>query len=168
MVEETPALADPRLNGAEYEVMRHGPVGSLQEAAEERGVPESAVVKTMLIRISDGEYAFVLVPGDRVIDWAKLRKTLGVNRISLPDEGTALAVTGYPRGAITPFGASRDLTVIADVKLAGNTVSIGGGARGVSLTMSGDDVIRLLGANLSDVTKPGRPPNPAKHGTGRQ
>lgn len=168
MADETPALADPRLDGVEFEVVRHGPVESLQEAAEARGVPESAVVKTMVIRVSEGDYVFVLVPGDRVIDWAKLRQTLGVSRISLPDEGTALAATGYARGAITPFGASRDLAVIADTRLAGKTVSIGGGARGVSLTMSGDDAIRLLGAKLTDVTKPGRPPNPAKHGTGRQ
>jgi Cys-tRNA(Pro)/Cys-tRNA(Cys) deacylase len=168
MDHETPALADPRLEGVDFEVVRHGPVSSLQEAAEERGVPESAVIKTMVVRVSDDEYVFVLVPGDRVIDWSKLRQTLGVNRISLPDEGAALAITGYARGAITPFGASRDLAVIADTRLAGNTVSIGGGARGVSITMSGDDAVRLLGANLSDVTKPGRPSNPAKHGTGRQ
>ncbi|MEX0796198.1 MAG: YbaK/EbsC family protein [Acidimicrobiia bacterium] len=168
MVEETPALADPRLEDAEYVVVRHGPVRSLQEAAEERGVPESAVIKTMVIRVSDDEYVFVLVPGDRVIDWAKLRQALGVNRLSLPDEKTALAATGYARGAITPFGASRDLPVIADTRLAGNIVSIGGGARGVSITMSGDDAVRLLGASLSDVTKPGQPPNPRKHGSGRQ
>lgn len=168
MVEETPALADPRLEHAEYEVVRHGPVRSLQEAAEERGVPESAVIKTMVVRLSDDQYVFVLVPGDRVIDWGKLRQALGVNRLSLPDEQTALAVTGYARGTITPFGASRDLAVVADSRMAGNTVSIGGGARGVSLTMSGDDVVRLLRASVSDVTKPGQPSNPRKYGTGRQ
>lgn len=168
MIEETPAVADPRLDDAEYEVVRHGPVRSLQEAAEERGVPESAVIKTMLVRVSDEEYVFVLVPGDRVIDWSKLRQTLGVNRLSLPDEETALAVTGYARGAITPFGASRDLPVIADTRLVGTTVSIGGGARGVSLTMAGDDAVRLLGASVSDVTKPGRPSNPRRHEAGRQ
>lgn len=168
MVEEAPALADLRLEDAEYVVVRHGPVGSLQEAAAKRGVPESAVIKTMVIRVSDDEYVFVLVPGDRVIDWAKLRQVLGANRLSLPDEATALAVTGYERGAITPFGASHDLPVIADTRLAGKIVSIGGGARGVSLTITGDDAVRLLGANLSDVTKPSRPPNPHTHGTGQQ
>lgn len=168
MVEVTPALADPRLDDAEYVVVRHGPVGSLQEAAAERGVPESAVIKTMVVRVSDDEYVFVLVPGDRVIDWAKLRQALKVNRLSLPDEETALAVTGYARGTITPFGASNDLKVIADTRLVGNVVSIGGGARGVSITMAGDDVVRLLRADISDVTKPGRPPNPRHQGTGRQ
>lgn len=168
MVEETPALADSRLEDVEYVVVRHGPVGSLQEAAEERGVPESAVIKTMVIRLSDDQYVFVLVPGDRVIDWAKLRQALGVNRISLPDEQTALAVTGYVRGTITPFGATSDLAVIADARVAGTTVSIGGGARGVSITMSGDDAVRILEASIADVTKPGRPSNPRKHSTGRQ
>jgi hypothetical protein len=34
-------------------------------------------------------------PRDR---WPKLRALLGVNRLSMPDADTALAVTGYVRG----------------------------------------------------------------------
>lgn len=164
MEAETPALADPRLAEIGYEVVRHGPVRSLQEAAQERGIPESAVVKTMVIRVADDDYVFVLVPGDRVIDWAKLRSSLGVNRLSLPDEATALAVTGYARGTITPFGAIRELPVIVDSRLAGKTVSIGGGARGVSIMLSGDDAVSILGASVADVTKHGSPTNPRKPG----
>jgi len=164
MDEGTPALEDHRLNGIEHQVVRHGPVRSLQEAAAERGVAESAVIKTMVVRVSDDEHVFVLVPGDRVIDWTKLRKTLGVNRLSLPDEESALAVTGYKRGTITPFGATRSLPVFADTRLSGNTISIGGGAHGVSITMSGDEAIRVLQASTADITKPALPTNPRRPG----
>jgi len=80
---ETPAFADPRLSSIEHTVVRHGKVGSLEEAAELRGVPASAVIKTMVVRRGDGDYVFVLVPGDRVIDWSKLRSHIGVRRLSI-------------------------------------------------------------------------------------
>ena len=63
----------------------------------------SAVVKTIVVRLADDDYRFVLVPGDREIAWRK-RSLLGVNRLSMPDAETARAVTGYVRGTITPLG----------------------------------------------------------------
>lgn len=164
MDDRTPALDDPRLDGIDHDVIRHGPVRSLQEAAAQRGVAESAVIKTMVVRVSEDEHVFVLVPGDRVIDWSKLRKALGVSRLSLPDEESAFAVTGYKRGTITPFGAPGSLPVFADTRLSGNIISIGGGAHGVSITMSGDDAIRALHASTADLTKPANPANPQRPG----
>lgn len=150
---DTAALADPRLANLDHEVVRHGPVASLEEAAHARGVAPSAVIKTMVVRRGDDDFLFVLVPGDRNIAWPKLRKALGVNRISLPDAEEAFAVTGYRRGTITPFGSSRSWPVLADSGIAG-TVSIGGGDHGVSLTVSADDLVTVLDATRADVTEP--------------
>lgn len=149
------ALDDPRLADLPHEVVRHGPVGSLEEAARARGVPPSAVIKTMVVRRGDDDHVFVLVPGDRVIDWPKLRTHLGERRLSMPDADEALRVTGYVRGTITPFGSTRELEVIADASLAGRRVSIGGGDHGVSLTTDADAAIAVLGAEVADVTKAG-------------
>ena len=44
---------------------------SLDEAAKARGVAPSAVVKTIVVRLADDDYRFVLVPGDREIAWRK-------------------------------------------------------------------------------------------------
>ena len=52
---------------------RHGPVRSLAEAAAARGVEPAAIVKTLVVRVTDDDYRFVLVPGDREIAWPKLR-----------------------------------------------------------------------------------------------
>ena len=122
------ALAAADALGLSYEVTRHGPVRSLEEAAAARGVEPAAVVKTMVVRLAEDDYRFVLVPGDREIAWPKLRAELGVNRISMPDADTALAVTGYVRGTITPLGSTTVWPVLADEHLAG-PVSIGGRAR---------------------------------------
>ena len=63
------------------------------------------IVKTLVVRRGEGDFLFVLVPGDREISWPKLRAHLGVKRISMPDATVAREVTGYERGTITPFGS---------------------------------------------------------------
>ena len=75
------ALAD---SGIEYTITRHGPVRSLQEAAEARGVSPADIVKTLVVRRADDDFLFVLVPGDREISWPKLRSHLGVSRLRAP------------------------------------------------------------------------------------
>ena len=53
--------------GLAVDVTRHGPARSLEEAAAARGVAPHQLVKTMVVRVSEGEHVFVLVPGDREI-----------------------------------------------------------------------------------------------------
>jgi Cys-tRNA(Pro) deacylase len=134
-------------------VTRHGPVRSLEEAAVARGVEPAAVVKTIVVRLADDDYRFVLVPGDREIAWAKLRALIGVNRLSMPSADVAYDVTGYVRGTITPLGSSTAWPVIADASLDGS-VSLGGGAHGVALTVDAGELVSALGATVADVTEP--------------
>ncbi|GAA2150893.1 YbaK/EbsC family protein [Nocardioides koreensis] len=139
--------------GLAHRVTRHGPVRSLAEAAAARGVEPCAIVKTMVVRVSEGDHRFVLVPGDREIAWPKLRALLGVNRISMPDAETARELTGYVRGTITPLGSATPLPVIADASVAGQ-VSLGGGAHGVALTVDAAELLAALDATVADVTEP--------------
>ncbi len=150
---DTAALTDPRLVAIEHQVVRHGRVKSLEEAAELRGVSPSAVIKTMVVRKGDNDYVFVLVPGDRVIEWPKLRSLLDERRLSMPDAREALDATGYERGTITPFGSSNPWPVIADTRVSIGMVSIGGGAHGVSVTVDGMDLCLAVDANVDDVTR---------------
>jgi Cys-tRNA(Pro)/Cys-tRNA(Cys) deacylase len=151
---EERALAALEASGIDHRVVRHGRVSSLAEAAAARGIPPSGIVKTIVVRRGDDDFLFVLVPGDRTISWPKLRALLGVSRLSMPDAGTALAVTGYERGTITPFGSLRAWPVIADGRVLAGPVSIGGGAHGVSATVAGEDLVRALSAVVADVTDP--------------
>jgi Cys-tRNA(Pro)/Cys-tRNA(Cys) deacylase len=111
------------------------------------------LIKTMVVRRGADDYLFVLVPGDRVISWPKLRAHLDVNRLSMPDAEEARAVTGYERGTITPLGAERDWPVLADSHLS-DIVSLGGGAHGVSVTLSSADLVTALEADVVDLTDP--------------
>lgn len=142
--------------GIDHTIVRHGPVGSLAEAARARGVRIEQVVKTLVVRRGEDDYLFVLVPGGRQISWPRLRALLGVSRLSMPDAEIARDVTGYVRGTITPFGALRPWPVVGDSRLAG-TISIGAGAHGVSALVDADDVLRVLSATRADVTDPEAP-----------
>ena len=114
---EQRAAAALTASGMTYVITRHGPVASLAEAAAARGVQPGDIVKTLVVRRGEGDFLFVLVPGDREISWPKLRAYLGVNRLSMPDAATAREMTGYERGTITPFGSTSAWPVIADATL---------------------------------------------------
>jgi len=143
-------------SGLDFEITRHGRVGSLAEAAAARGVQPRDIVKTLVVRRGEGDFLFVLVPGDRAISWPKLRALLGVNRLSMPDQHVAKEVTGYERGTITPFGASTAWPVIADADLTGDPqrrISLGAGAHGVAATVPAEAALTHLGAQVADVTE---------------
>lgn len=145
------ALAAFEASGIDFTITEHGPVKSLVEAAAARGVDPSGIVKSMVVRRGEGDYLFVLVPGDKQISWPKFRKFLGVSRVAMPDAADALAVTGYERGTITPFGSLTPCPVIADAAIVGTTVSIGAGAHGVAATVAADAMIQALNAQVADI-----------------
>lgn len=140
--------------GVPYERTRHGRVSSLAEAAAARGIAPQDLLKTIVVRRGEDDHVLVLVPGGRTISWPRLRALLGVNRMSMPDAAAALAATGYERGTITPFGTTRPWPVVADERVREHRVSVGGGGHGVGFTLEGDDLVRVLGATVADVTDP--------------
>jgi Cys-tRNA(Pro) deacylase len=147
------AVAAAEALGLRHTVTRHGPVRSLEQAARARGLEPRQVLKSIVVRVSEGDHRFVLVPGDREIAWPKLRALLGVNRLSMPSAQAAYAVTGYVRGTITPLGSRAPLPVVVDASVEG-TVSIGGGAHGVAITVDAAELVEALDASVADVTEP--------------
>jgi len=147
------ALASFEASGIDYSITEHGPVNSLEEAAAARGVQPRDIVKTIVVRLEEGRYVFVLIGGDKQISWAKLRAHLGVSRLHMPSADEAFDATGFVRGTITPFGSKTAWPVIADSALAGRTVSIGAGDHGWAATVRADDVISAFGASVVDVSE---------------
>ena len=138
-----------------FTVVRTERAHDAQESATLQGIPLGALLRTIVVRRAEDDYVFVLVPGGRRFDWPKIRTYLGVKRLSLPDADEARAVTGYERGAITPFGSTRAWPVIADSSIVGlDLVAIGGGAHGVNLHLGPADLVLALGADVVDVTVP--------------
>jgi Cys-tRNA(Pro)/Cys-tRNA(Cys) deacylase len=155
---DTPALRALAGEGLAHVVVRTARARSVEESAALQGIDPGHLLRTIVVRRGADDHVFVLVPGGRQIDWPKLRAHLGVKRLSLPDEAEARTVTGYERGAITPFGSIHAWPVVADATVPGlDTVAIGGGTHGVNLHVKAADLVRYLGAEVADVTRPASP-----------
>jgi Cys-tRNA(Pro)/Cys-tRNA(Cys) deacylase len=150
----TPALAATEALGLPHRVIRHGPVRSLAEAARARGVAPADVVKTLVVRRGPDDFLFVLVPGERVISWPKLRELLGVSRLSMPDAEVARQATGYERGTITPLGSTGPWPVIADERVRGREITLGAGEHGLALAVDADEFLLALHASVADISDP--------------
>jgi Cys-tRNA(Pro)/Cys-tRNA(Cys) deacylase len=143
--------------GLTYDLVRTERPSSAEESARLQGIRLDQLLRTIVVRRAADDYVIVLLPGGRQIDWPKLRAQLGARRLSLPDRDEAREATGYERGAITPFGATRAWPVIADAAVRGaGRVAIGAGAHGVNLHVDAGDLLRVLDAVVADVTSPGR------------
>lgn len=152
---DTPALRAVEDTGVPHRVVVTEPARSAEESAAWQGIELGALLRTIVVRRAEDDYVFVLVPGGRRFDWPKLRAHLGTNRLSLPDQDEAKAVTGYERGAITPFGSERAWPVVADASIMGlERVAIGGGRRGVNLHLAPADLVAATDAAVVDVTQP--------------
>ncbi|HET7481290.1 MAG TPA: YbaK/EbsC family protein [Actinomycetota bacterium] len=155
--ETTSAIAALEALDARFDVRRTEPARSAEESAERQGIELHDLVKTIVLRKGSDDYVFVLVPADREIDWPKLRKHLGVSRVSIPPRQEAESVTGYVVGTITPFGAARSLPVVLDSSVAARPlIALGGGAPGVNVHIAPSDLVELLRADVADVTSPTR------------
>jgi len=123
----------------------------LEEAAVALGLAPRQIVKTLVMRVADGDYRLVLVPGDRQISWPKLRSVLGVNRAAMPPAEEAYAATGYERGTITPLGAAGSWPLIVDERVEGR-INLGSGTRGLGLGLDASALIAAYDATVADVT----------------
>lgn len=123
--------------GIPYRTFRHpGPVKSLEQAAHERGQRPEQVVRSIVFRVAKGEYVMVLVAGAQQVSWPVLRRALGQSRLTMAQESELLSVTGYPVGAVSPFGLPTPMRILADESVfREEEISIGSGVRGTTVIM---------------------------------
>lgn len=123
-----------------------GPVTSLEQAARERGQRPEQIVRSILFRTGEEEYLMALVAGPAQISWKALRGYLGQSRLTMADKDEVLQITGYPIGAVSPFGTASKLRVLVDASVfVEEEISIGSGIRGTTIIMKSADLKRALG-----------------------
>ena len=135
--------------GLEVQVRPRPAAASLAEAAELLGVTPADIAKTLVVRRSSGAYLFAVVGGDRQLAWPKLRATVGVNKLVLPDAAEALAATGYARGTIS-VGSTSEWPLYVDAGLVGRRVAMGAGDHGFSAFLAVDDLVRAYAGTVAE------------------
>jgi Cys-tRNA(Pro)/Cys-tRNA(Cys) deacylase len=141
--------ADERGIGVEF--VARPAAGSLEEAAALLGIRPADIVKSLVVKRSDGTFLFALIPGDRQIAWPRLRAAVGVNKLQLPSAEAALEATGYERGTITPLGSTTAWPVFADERIAGR-IAMGAGAHGYSAFVDAAELLHGLDATIADIS----------------
>lgn len=87
------------------------------QAAELLKCPLGAVVKSLVFKIEDQtEFVLVLVSGQNRVDIKSVSNVIGAKVFPAKPE-SVLAMTGFPVGAVPPFGIEDDSTVIIDADL---------------------------------------------------
>jgi Cys-tRNA(Pro) deacylase len=122
-----------------------GPIKSLEQAAQERGQQPEQIIRSLLFRLSQDDFVLALVAGPQQIDWKKLRRYLGQKRLTTASESEVLRLTGYPRGAVSPFGLPQPLRILADPNIfIPEEISIGSGVRGTTIILASSDLQSAL------------------------
>jgi Cys-tRNA(Pro)/Cys-tRNA(Cys) deacylase len=155
MIDQKPPVAlELEELGIPHRVFHHEkPVDSFEQAASDRGQRPGQVVRSILFRVQDGEYAIVLAAGPEQISWKLLRKILGRSRISMASEDEVLEVTGYRVGTVGPFGLLKQARVLIDSGvMKEEEVSIGSGMRNTAVILKSSDLhLALKDAEIVDL-----------------
>ncbi|MFO1323106.1 MAG: Cys-tRNA(Pro) deacylase [Burkholderiales bacterium] len=126
--------------------------GGTTVSARELGVPEHAVIKTLVMEDDAKRPLVVLMHGDREVSTKNLARHLGVKTISPCDPAVADRHSGYQVGGTSPFGTRRTMPVylqrtIADLPY----LYVNGGRRGYLVGMTPADLIRVLKPTLVEL-----------------
>jgi len=123
------------------------------EAAEALGVPAEQVFKTLLVEGERG-LAVGVVPVSRTLDLKAVAIALGVKKVAMAQPAAAERTTGYVVGGISPVGQKKALpTVVDDSALGFERVYVSGGRRGLDLSLSPTDLVRVTGATCASIAR---------------
>lgn len=142
-----------------HTIFRHStPVNSLEAAAAQRGQTPEQVVRSILFRLGrskveeegPGDFAMVLMAGPGQIAWKALRQHFGQSRLTMATPEEVLAVTGYPIGAVAPFGMPTAMPILVDESVTmQEEISMGSGMRGVAVMLTGEALLAALGDGVT-------------------
>jgi len=119
--------------------------GGTRRSAEELGVDEHAVIKTLVMETDERQPLIVLMHGDREVSTRELARTLRVKSVSPCDPAIAQKHTGYQVGGTSPFGTRKPLPVYAEKTIFQlPTIYINGGKRGFLVSVDPNELRRVL------------------------
>jgi Cys-tRNA(Pro)/Cys-tRNA(Cys) deacylase len=151
-VSSNPANITPVTNaldslGIPYRFFNHpGQVTSLEQAAMERGQRPEQIIRSILFRLPEDSFVMVLVAGPAQISWPHLREFLGTSRMTMASQEDVLRMTGYPSGAVSPFGLQKQVRILLDRSVLNEEeISIGSGVRNTTVILRREDLLRALG-----------------------
>jgi len=132
-----------REHGVEFDVLRHEPVYTSQQAAAVRGTSLASGAKALICKGDDRLVMFVM-PADRKLASKEVRRSRGWRKLRFANRDEVLELTGLEPGSIPPLGSLFDLPTLCDRRLAENeTINFNAGDHCVSVSMRYEDYVRV-------------------------
>lgn len=126
--------------------------GGTAVSARELGVPEHAVVKTLVMEDDDGNPLIVLMHGDLKVSTKELARIIGVKAIAPCNPDTANRHSGYVVGGTSPFGTRKKMPVyMEETILVLPKIYVNGGKRGYLVGIAPQEVVRMLAPKMVKV-----------------
>lgn len=150
----TAAVRELRANKVEFtdHPYEYEEKGGTAVSARELGVPEHAVVKTLVMEDEARNPLIVLMHGDLKVSTKELARTIGVKTIAPCNPDTANRHSGYTVGGTSPFGTRKKMPVyMEETILELPKIYINGGRRGYLVGIVPREVVRILEPKLVKV-----------------
>jgi len=133
----------------EYEYVEHG---GTEVPASALGVPEHAVVKTLVMQDEASKPLIVLMHGDRKVSTKNLARQAGRKRIEPCKPEVAQRHTAYQVGGTSPFGTKKKLPICLERSILElPKIYINGGRRGFLVGIAPGEIVRTLAPQLVTV-----------------
>ena len=153
----TPAQAFLKQRGIAFSEHTYKSVehGGTAVPAQALGVPEHAVVKTLVMEDEDKKPLIVLMHGDRTVSTKNLARQAGRKSVEPCAPEVAQRHTGYQVGGTSPFGTRKEMPVFVERSiLALPEIYINGGRRGLLVRVRSADLALALRLSPVDVALP--------------
>ncbi|MCB1875412.1 MAG: aminoacyl-tRNA deacylase [Chromatiales bacterium] len=122
--------------------------------AEQVGVDEHLVIKTLIMEDDKTEPMIVLMHGDAEVSTRALARHTGAKSVAPCRPAVADRHSGYQVGGTSPFGTRRAMPVYAQSSIAGlPRIYINAGSRGLIIAMDTADMVRLLSPEWVDMLR---------------
>ncbi|HEX8738488.1 MAG TPA: aminoacyl-tRNA deacylase [Pyrinomonadaceae bacterium] len=134
----TPAIRVLREKKQEFEphVFEYVEKGGTRHSAQELGVDEHLIVKTLIFETSERKPLIVLMHGDLQVSAKNLARHLNVKSVAPVAPEKASKLTGYMVGGTSPFGVKTRMPVYAEKTIFGlPRIYINGGKRGFLISL---------------------------------
>jgi Cys-tRNA(Pro) deacylase len=150
----TTAVRDLRAHQVEFtdHLYQYEEKGGTAVSARELGVPEHAVVKTLVMEDEDKKPMVVLMHGDLKVSTRELARIIGVKTVSPCNPEIANRHSGYVVGGTSPFGTRKKMPVYMEQTILDlPKIYINGGRRGYLVGMAPQDAVRILAPTMVKV-----------------
>ncbi|MCL5033634.1 MAG: aminoacyl-tRNA deacylase [Bacteroidetes bacterium] len=125
-----------------YDYVEHG---GTRVSAQSLGVPEHAVIKTIVMETEDRTPLLVLMHGDLEVSAKNLARLVGVKHVELCTADVAQRHTGYQFGGTSPFGTRKKLPVFAEKTIFDlPKIYVNGGKRGFLVEIDPKELKRVF------------------------